>query len=172
MVGKTHAIGGVAAALATANFVPSFRPDTIGLYGTAIFAATASFGALLSDVDTNGTISHYPVFNLCHLFFKLFGVKHRGMTHSLPFDLVFFVLGVIMGKTLGTAGFLIGAGITVGVFSHIILDMLNPAGVQLFFPLPMKISIGSIKTGGLGDFIVRIVLSIFSVAMLPGLFYK
>lgn len=170
MIGKTHAIGGVAVALATANFIPAFQPDTVGLYGTAIFVAAASFGALLPDVDTNGTVSHYPGFNLCHLFFKLFGVKHRGMTHSLPFALVFFILGVVMGKTLGTAGFLIGAGITVGVFSHIILDMLNPKGVQLFFPFPMKCSIGSITTGNLGDFIARIALSVLSVVMLPGLF--
>lgn len=170
MVGKTHTIGGVAAALATTNFIPAFRPGTVGLYGTAIFVASASFGALFPDVDTNGTISHYPGFNLCHLFFKLLGVIHRGMTHSLPFVLVFYILGVVTGKTLGTAGFLVAAGITVGIFSHIFLDMLNPEGVQLFFPLPMKISIGSIKTGSLGDFIVRIVLSVLSVAMLPGLF--
>lgn len=170
MVGKTHAIGGVAAALATANFIPAFRPNTVGLYGTAIFVAAASFGALLPDVDTNGTISHYPGFNLCHLFCKLLRVKHRGVTHSLLFALVFFVLGIITGKTLGTAGFLIGAGITVGVFSHIILDMLNPKGTQMFYPVPVQFNIGSITTGSLGDSIVRIVLSIFSVAMLPGLF--
>lgn len=170
MVGKTHVIGGVALALATANIVPEFRPDSIGLYGTAIFVSAASFGALLPDVDTDGTVSHYPVFNLCHLFIKLFGVKHRGLTHSLIFTLGFFVLGVILGQVCGTAGFLVGAGITVGVFSHLILDMLNPKGIQLFFPLPINISIAGITTGTLGDFIARITLSVVSVAMLPGIF--
>lgn len=170
MMGMTHKIGGVAAALATANFIPAFSPDTVGLYGTAIFVAASSFGALLPDVDTDGTISQYPGFNLCHLFFKLFRVKHRGVTHSLPFALTCFALGVVTGKTLGTASFLIGAGITAGVLSHIILDMLTPKGVQLFFPLPIKCRIGLFKTDTFADFIVSVALSVLSLVMLLRLF--
>ena len=170
MVGKTHAIGGVAFALTTSYLIPEFRPGIVGIYGTAIFVASASFGALLPDVDTNGRISHYPVFNLCHLFLRLFGVSHRGMTHSILFALIFFILGVITGKLFGTAGFLIGAGVTVGIFSHILLDMLNPKGVQLFFPLPMRVHLATIATDTLGDFVMRIALCILSIGLLPGLF--
>lgn len=170
MVGRTHCLGGVALSLATANFVSAFSPETVGVYGTAIFVASASFGALIPDVDTNGTVAHYPVFNLIHLFFRLFRVKHRGLTHSALFAMIFLFLGIIFGKIFGVVGFLIGAGITVGVISHIFLDMLNPKGVQLLYPMPLKVSVGKISTDTIGDVITRIFLMVVSFGLVLGLF--
>jgi inner membrane protein len=72
-------------------------------------------------------------------------VRHRGPTHSLLFlALVAGVLGAFgwfLGESLllGTQfelalfGALVG---TIGVGSHLLADMLTPAGINLFWPLP------------------------------------
>ncbi|WP_254833122.1 metal-dependent hydrolase [Haloglomus salinum] len=74
-------------------------------------------------------------------------VPHRGPTHSLLFlALVAGALGAV-GYAVGqgswqplggpTRAAVFGAGIGVlGVGSHLFADMLTPAGVNLFWPLP------------------------------------
>lgn len=54
-------------------------------------------------------------------------------------------------------------GISIGYLSHIVLDMFNYAGVPLFYPMDLKISIGKSKSGGLLDKIICIVM--FGVAV-------
>lgn len=73
-------------------------------------------------------------------------VRHRGPTHSLLFlALVAGVLGAVGGAlgagTYRPAGTLPGVGLgvvlgVVGIGSHLLADMLTPAGVNLFWPIP------------------------------------
>jgi inner membrane protein len=72
-------------------------------------------------------------------------IRHRGPTHSLLF------LALVAG-VLGAAGWSLGGGLslgtppelalfgalvgTVGIGSHLLADMLTPAGINLFWPLP------------------------------------
>jgi len=75
-------------------------------------------------------------------------VPHRGPTHSLAFLVVVAaVLGWLgwqagggIGATVGVgrvelAAFAAGVGV-LGVGSHLLADMLTPAGVNLLWPLP------------------------------------
>lgn len=76
-------------------------------------------------------------------------VPHRGPTHSLLFlGLVAAALGAAgwavgqgtwrpFGGPLRTAVFAAGIGV-LGVGSHLLADMLTPAGVNLFWPLPAE----------------------------------
>lgn len=85
----------------------------------------------------------------------------EGKTHVLGAEAICLSLtvsGIYHPETFIAAGeFFIAAGfpvlpavngLTLGVLSHILLDMLNPKGVCLFFPWKKKISIGKIRTGG------------------------
>jgi len=171
MVGKTHIAGGIALACVTASICPAFQFGHIGVVGTALYLSGTSFGAVLSDIDTDSTVSHYPVFNIISLIARIFRiVHHRGITHSLLAVLSSLLFGVLLGTFLGSGGFLFGAGMTIGIVSHIMLDMLNPTGVQLLYPLPMKISLAGITTGKLGDFLVRVGCIFAIIGILPRLF--
>lgn len=171
MVGKTHVIGGVALACATATVCPSLAPSSVGVLGTALFMSGVSFGALLPDIDTNSTVSHYPVFNVISFFARFLKiVHHRGVTHSLLMVIFSLLFGVITGAILGVGGFLFGAGMTIGIISHILLDMLNPTGVQLLYPIPAKISLAGITTGRLGDLVIRLVCLAVVFSCLPKIF--
>jgi inner membrane protein len=74
-------------------------------------------------------------------------VRHRGPTHSLLFLVlvagVLAVIGWSLGGNsslgtpleLGLLGALVGV---VGIGSHLLADMLTPAGINLFWPLPRE----------------------------------
>ncbi len=74
-------------------------------------------------------------------------VPHRGPTHSLLFlALVAGALGAVgyavgqgswqpLGEPTRAAVFTAGIGV-LGVGSHLLADMLTPAGINLFWPLP------------------------------------
>ncbi|MGB9880783.1 MAG: metal-dependent hydrolase [Anaerolineae bacterium] len=75
-------------------------------------------------------------------------VQYRGVMHSIVALLVF---------GLATWRFLQGAlwiPFAVGYGLHIGLDMLTPAGVQLFWPRPGNIGIGVVRHGWVEAFIV------------------
>lgn len=73
-------------------------------------------------------------------------ISHRGPTHSLLFL-------VLVAGALGAAGWLLGENLlpgtqlelalfgalvgVVGIGSHLLADMLTPAGINLFWPLPL-----------------------------------
>lgn len=89
------------------------------------------FGALLPDVD----------FLIAWLFqFP----AHRQLTHSLLFIVLCFVVVIALGNLVTffsrhffTAKTLVGSGIalSIGVFTHLILDMaLGAPGIPLFWP--------------------------------------
>jgi inner membrane protein len=75
-------------------------------------------------------------------------VRHRGPTHSLLFlALVAAALGAVGGAlgagSLRPVGALPGIGLgtllgVVGVGSHLLADVLTPAGVNLLWPLPAE----------------------------------
>lgn len=142
MEGRTHVLGAEAACLGLT--VPGiYRPETLVAAGG--FFIAAGIGALLPDIDTkHSTVSNEH--RVTSFFTRLF-FTHRGFTHSLLACGILYVLGMIL------TGFFpvlpVVNGLALGVLSHILLDMLNPMGVCLFFPWKKKISVGKIRTGGL-----------------------
>lgn len=76
--------------------------------------ALAVFGSLLPDIDCEMSKLGRHV--------KWFSsrVKHRTMFHS---------------AILAVGAYLLHPWLGIGVISHIILDILNPKGVQLFWPI-------------------------------------
>ena len=121
-----------------------------GLVASAVLAPGATgcalivFGSLLSDIDTPAsTISHRTT-GLPGLF-----LEHRGITHSSPFT---------------TVAACVSPYIAIGLITHMVLDMFNPSGIRIFWPLKYRLSLGSISTGGLLDSILG--LTLFAGAIL------
>lgn len=139
---RTHIIGGIALAAAMGPVVaPQMGTEMMLYYGVA------AIGAILPDIDhPKGWLSQK--IPLLHYPFKVFG--HRGATHSLLAALIIFgVMGAIFG------GSVITMGITIGYVSHILLDLLNPRGVPLFYPITKeKYKIARIHTGEWGEYVV------------------
>jgi inner membrane protein len=131
MLGKTHAITGLAAGLAVAA--------AAGLTSTTPLAAyvVAAGAALLPDLDqprsmANRTVATKPA----HIILRQF--SHRGFTHSLLAISLFYGLMLGVSYLAGAQGIPIPYAYvimaTVGYSSHIFADMFNKEGVQLLYP--------------------------------------
>jgi inner membrane protein len=140
MQAESHAIIslGVAVGLATAQDVRS--PSLF-----AGLVAASLFGALLPDVDhINSRISR----KLPILAWPFWGVRHRGLTHSL----IGFVGLVLLMAALRLPVWA-AVGIMFGFVSHLVADMVTVGGVQLLWPLRWRVRLLpaalAIRTGSL-----------------------
>ena len=153
MTGKTHMAGGVCLALALTEATGIYHTDG-SLITLGVICASAGFGALMPDIDTKQSkISREH--KVTSFFTRLF-FTHRGFTHSL---LALGILGaVLFCVSRFTTGipYVIPAviGILIGYGSHLLLDMLNPMGIPLLYPLKTRVSVCKIKTGGVIEYLV------------------
>ena len=132
MLSHTHAIGG-AALTYTLHKLGYIHPSMADYIVT-------SAAALLPDLDHSSSVLGRR--------FKLFTfLKHRGLTHSLlGIALLYFILNGIQTYVYQPIEPYINY-ILLGCISHVLLDMLTPSGVSLFYPFKKRIKIPLIKTG-------------------------
>lgn len=140
MLFPTHFIGGALVAL---YISPRADPVT-----TLVTAAAGALAALLPDVDSPESFmgSRIPVLPSA----VRMTVGHRGPLHSLAaaaalyFLIYWFHPLVFAGLPPELSLWMLG-----GYVSHLVLDMLNPAGVPLLWPLPGRLGLPLIQTGGI-----------------------
>lgn len=139
MTGKTHSAAGVLIGAVVAT------QHQLDIFEMATCIVVSGLASILPDVcHTRSKVGQrLPI--LSHLIKHLFG--HRTFTHSLLFLLcIYFLL-----HTIETPNYYM-IGIICGMLSHVILDMLTPKGVHLFFPIPLRIRFPlHFKTGGMVD---------------------
>ena len=159
MNGRTHMAGGVALACGL-NITGAFADSPVKL---AALIGSSLIGAVILDIDKkNTTISNrHPVVS----FFTRLFTTHRGFTHSLlsmviTGSLVYIISSAIVPNLKNP----VCSGYLLGYLSHLILDMLNPKGVPLFFPCKVKISLAGIKTGGITEAVIRLALVVVIIA--------
>ena len=148
MMGRTHALGGVAGLAAIAVVTGQTAHVPIWAYGWAALCA------ILPDADANDSaMVDQPRFLPIKLLTMPLWIghpSHRKRTHSLIGATLFALLvaGWLLLFNAGTAAsghpanlplLLIVAAGTVGYLSHILLDIINLPGVWLFWPLPLWI---------------------------------
>ncbi len=143
MRGTTHVLGGV---MAGAVIGLSFSSDMTSneMVYTVSGLGACVLGSLLPDID-NSTSTVGKYFWLIN-----WTLKHRGFCHSLLFVAIMsFTTAVLLHPHLGIC---LGAG----MLSHLLLDMLNPKGVQLLWPVRKMYKFGIIQiyTDSFGDIIV------------------
>lgn len=139
MTGKTHIACGV--------FIGTHYAVSHA-YNISQFAAIIGTSALFSivpDICHAGSKIGRRIWPVSALIRVLFG--HRTVTHSILFMLlVSTVLYLLQVQNV----YIISANL--GIMSHLILDMMTPSGVTLFFPWTKKIRFPfKIKTGGVID---------------------
>lgn len=175
MQGKTHAVVGATCALIVANTknvdiltmgvavatIGALMPDVdvktskIAKVATKAFCTlligivalvtlkTQGYGDLLPNIQvpTNLTNGVTGVLILCGILLFGYFTPHRGPTHSLlccflaTFGMWLFVPNLAIFMFVGYA-------------SHLILDVINYKGIQLFYPLPKEVSLDLCKSDG------------------------
>lgn len=160
MKGLTHLSAGALTGMALYAGNPS---ETI-----LMAAGISAVGALIPDID----VSTSKIARICRpasMAVELI-CGHRGVFH-----------GLLLWTAAISAWYLIkpehlpwikaAAG---GIASHLILDMLNPAGVPLLWPLKKRISLATFKSGGLTDFLLGVAFAailIYQIATTLRLFH-
>ncbi|MDU0202360.1 MULTISPECIES: metal-dependent hydrolase [Paenibacillus] len=129
MLQKTHSIAGfISAELVLAyQDVSFFSWDTAGALLLGCLAGT------LADVDKPGSTMAKVLFPLSALL-RILKVRHRTLTHSIVFILLLMMISLPMSPLYFWV-------FIVAYASHPLIDLLNERGIQLFWPLPMKIRI-------------------------------
>lgn len=150
----THVLGGIALSLGCGV---SINLPEQSLLSLGCLVAASTFGAILPDIDKKNTAisNKHPIIS----FVVRLVTTHRGITHTILALLILAGLLYFSVRALGIAPVIWSYyGLITGYMSHLILDMLNPEGIPLFFPVKFKISILKIKTGGIGEYIIRLIL--------------
>ena len=126
MTGKTHASCGLLVGALTIEY---FHTD---LFTSITVITLAVISSLVPDIcHTQSKIGRR--FKLISFFIRMiFG--HRTFTHSL----LFIAIIVCLLYVIQTPSYYL-VTIILGLLSHVILDMLTPRGVKLFYPIPINV---------------------------------
>lgn len=151
MTGKTHASCGLLVGALTIEY---FHTD---LFTSITVITLAVISSLLPDIcHTQSKIGRR--FKLISFFIRMiFG--HRTFTHSL----LFIAIIVCLLHVIQTPSYYL-VTIILGLLSHVILDMLTPRGIKLFYPIPINVKFLVVfKTGGLVDISLASALTIGAI---------
>lgn len=207
MQGNTHRVGGMVCALAGYTILESKGMLISGvspLVQLVIIYPFAIYGSTFPDLDHNADsipskdIVSVGVNRVLHLttkfrkynkensILRIFDAQHRSwQTHSDLFLVIclLFYHRVVSEPVVTAQGIiltLISIGFILGVISHMILDMLTPAGIWFCIPallnmankklnLPFKIRLVPkskfFATGGPWENIVRYVMWVFTIVL-------
>lgn len=166
MLSTTHMIGGAAAAAVVMLIV---NPDIQAVPTIIAAVGAGAVGGLIPDIDhPKSKISKTlrPVSTLVSLL-----CSHRGLFHTPVLYLLLYSLWV--WKCPASEYMVWGNCLFAGIFSHILLDCLNPGGIPLLFPLSSKhIHFAKIKTGGKGEGVVRVLLGGLAGMLIALMFFR
>lgn len=142
MTGKTHAAAGLTVGIGCASLL-SLSPA----HGVAA-AVCAVVGSLFPDIDNHtSTIGRKVKF--VSFLLQLF-IGHRTVFHA---PLLYALLWLFGRKILPQLSLYLTT-FSIGVLSHLFLDMLTPAGIPLFWPIRKKVHILAFRTSGFVDWLL------------------
>ena len=117
-------------ALALTAGVMLFAQAPVDAWQTYAAMGAAYVAVPIPDLDKNGSWISRRIPLIDH-FFSLFG--HRTLTHSL-----LFIVGILVLFQLFHAPVWLTIGFVLGWLSHPLIDLANPQGVHLLWPLPKR----------------------------------
>lgn len=128
----------------TAGLVASLALNT-----NAPQVALIAIGSMLPDLDHAGSTFGKKIKPISR------HIEHRGITHSL----IFLIITILISPYLG-----------LGVLTHMALDLLNPNGIKLLYPLKYKFKVPFIstyiKTGGAVEHVLFILMVAFGLVLI------
>ncbi|MEK6822471.1 MAG: metal-dependent hydrolase [Nanoarchaeota archaeon] len=141
MMGRTHLAIGLLVALLLLPFVSADR--------AILFVLLVLAGAILPDIDHGGSMINnlLPITKVVPWFFA-----HRGFFHSV------FPPLIIYGLTAWLGAAWVGVYIAIGYISHLASDACTHLGVNLLHPLSRFQIKGFMRTGGIAEFFVFILV--------------
>ncbi len=159
MEGKTHAIGGICLGIATQSYYITQSmdaPETIVYYGACLL------GSLLPDICHPGSWTGRRARVLSKGISRFFG--HRTITHSILFILLIYWLTSTFSFQYDD---LIQTGLLVGIVSHLLLDAMTVRGIQLFYPITIRVRFPMyMKTASKAEGIVSSILVVSALFLI------
>lgn len=151
MLAPTHMTGGAVAAMAYTAIVAPDMP----LHLTLCAGAVGAIAALIPDIDhANSTISNKlkPISILVCLI-----CSKRGLFHTVFLYLALWIVWLI---NCPQEWMHFWAILTfIGILSHLVLDIITPDGIPLFFPFEFRHRrIIGIEDGGAMELVIRVIL--------------
>lgn len=161
---KTHIVGGLAFGYIAFNNIDILSVDINVSTNLLIASGGLIFGSLFPDIDKHNSYLSKKLKPLSMITSKV--LKHREFTHSIVGTIIMsLIMNILLnGFDLATEVInILSLSFTIGIISHIFLDMLTPAGVVLFYPLyRKKVKLLSFKTSnnkfGLMEALIMILL--------------
>ena len=145
---KTHIAGGLALGYILFNKIPMLNVDIRESKSLIIITSGLILGSLFPDIDHRNSYLSRKIKPISFITSKLF--KHREFTHSIVGTItVSYLLYLILDRTNIETMYssMFNEAFTIGIISHIILDMMTVSGVVLFYPIYKKrIGIGMFST--------------------------
>lgn len=152
---NTHLLGGVAvmgawcvASTKMGTELPGeSAAELLGLFGASLI------GSLFPDIDLpTSKIGHMikPASTAINLT-----SGHRGVFHA---PLPYLIILLLTYLTASYRAFITALAFTLGVMSHLFLDILNASGIPLLWPMKRRVSLCDIKVGSLGEKVVDVAL--------------
>lgn len=139
MKGTTHLGAGAVCGIAIATYA-ALPPEQ-----AIVATSCAMVASVLPDVDSATSIIGRVFLPVSWLTNQLFG--HRTVFHALlPWSLIQGIAWLAMPQY---PWYLLALG--AGVLSHLILDIFNPTGIPLLWPIKVKFSLGLCRSGGMID---------------------
>ncbi len=151
----SHVVVGVAtwSLVAPHLGLPSFDPISLAL---------AVGGALLPDIDHPQSWAGRRLRVISRPLAATIG--HRGVTHSL----LAVAVGILALRWHGVSRAAV-LPLVVGYLSHLIADLLTPAGLRLAWPLPRRYAIPLCRTGSPAELLIVTALLVWIGAAVMGL---
>ncbi len=138
-MGRTHALLGVCSLWLLQPLPGVLTSDTL-----APLALAAALGALLPDLDAQGSTLKYlqiggvtPFMPLSNLLHRAFG--HRGLLHSLRGLAACALLGLPLLLLSWPLGWSLFLGLVLGYASHLVGDASTKSGIPLLYPDPRRL---------------------------------
>ncbi len=130
--------GGLALGYLVFAKVDGLSVDILDPINLGVISAGLILGSLIPDLDHKNSYISNKAKSLSFFTSRLF--KHRGFTHSILGTLIFYyILNYFLPKlSLYIDIFYLDIfkwALIIGFISHIILDMMTPGGVVLFYPI-------------------------------------
>jgi inner membrane protein len=145
MLARTHIAFGISVGLI---YISIIIPDSI-----IIFFSGLMLGTLMVDIDRPNSKIGIKTKPLSDIFSILFG--HRGFFHSI------FAAILLSGPIWYFLSKEFGLAFLIGYISHILIDGLTEAGVNLLHPFANLRIAGFIKTGSIFEHFLLVALLFF-----------
>lgn len=141
---KTHIAGGIGLGLLAINSVGKI-PGIIDVNvadekSIMIVVGGLALGSLIPDIDHRNSYISNRLKITSGVLSRMF--NHRGFTHSILGAFTITSVFVILMSSFANISVetikLFSLALLLGIFSHILLDMLTPSGVELLNPITSK----------------------------------